>query len=885
MNIARCVLITTLLTGAFCLPCITHAEPTPTRLPLPSLCPAAGMRPSVYLQQRQETIRAPQTAEERQARLQQLTSSDSSTRYAAIVAFAFAGDVDVFKHLLTTRNASDIHTFASNYRNSDNTLCLAPAVEGLIIRHLDNSAIARSLFAFFPKNLYRSRAFFDAIIAQQPNQRALLAFPRFVRALTATNLPGIALQILAHAITFSDAAPSKLASPVLETQNTYVTYFVRRRDASVLDYIETILNTMQRQDAVQLKSQAYAALTNMRSSMYRALAHFPSSRTSQICLKELERLTRKPWRQGMTTLLTLLGSALDTPDTTAAQRSQAVQTIADMLEANSPQSLRQRRPPHPRYAPTDYEMRRDSYKLLVALNTRDAADVLLDDLLRVLTLPEADRPRELISRLLESLHRYPATTDIDIPRLLQAAAKLDARSQLHLVPDILAQHPHPAAYTYLLSLLERVLRTDGDPQGKTIVVDRRSSRRLLDNTYEHVLQLVMQYDATQELSRTRQQIDHLYTRGLLREQRYVAASKRLNDLLGDESAPYMAYREQQRVLREEEARHKRQQYIDDLRAKYNLGKYASPETLQRDIQALSASGDTRQTKRRLILAARSALPAVHAALVRPDTSLETRVHLLDILSAMGDPHSVRLIIQVARAEPRLYRSAFLALSKLPQTAESFDFAARYLTQSQDPEKQSRALVYFALHRDPRAHAWAEQYSAPHIHSDVRAAALYLAASLGDHSAKTAILELLHAAKKRSRRTLLLRALAELSSVAEFKAQAVQLALNQRAQDYQNILLYVAFIQASSADKKVAAAEALLDSRDTYYPRQAVRYLVTQNRMDVLTNYLTGAAVYHMPLDLAMMLSPKAALIVVEARRMGYRFEDTAAGLRLIESDR
>ena len=298
MNFFQWLLITMLLASASCFPCMTRAATTTPASLSTLLCPTANKPPAVRLQQLQETITAPQTAREIEARRDQLTSGDASRRYAAIIALAFAGDLEVFKQLLATRNASDIRTFASNYHNSDGSRCLAPQLEPLIISHLGDASIAKSLFAFFSKNLYRSRALFDALIQHQPALTDINALPRFAQALTATNLPGIAAQVLAQATTFSAAATPQLASSVLDTQKTYVTYFARRRYAPALDYIKAILNTLHALQSTPLKNYAQTALTNMRSSMYRALVHFPSPHAAQIGLTELAQLTRNPVAAG-----------------------------------------------------------------------------------------------------------------------------------------------------------------------------------------------------------------------------------------------------------------------------------------------------------------------------------------------------------------------------------------------------------------------------------------------------------------------------------------------------------------------------------------------------------------------------------------------------------
>lgn len=881
MNVFRRVLGTVLIVSACCSPCMTRAETTIPSAPATALCPRVGRRPAVRLQQLQETITAPQTIQEIEAWRNQLTSGDTSRRYPAIVALAFAGDLEVFKDLLAARNASDIHTFALSYHNSDGSRCLAAELEHLIIGHLGDPSTAKSLFGFFSKNLYHSQALFDALMANQPALTDIDAWPRFVQSLTATNLPGIAARILVQATTFSAAATRPLAASVLDTQKTYVTYFARRRYIPALDYIATLLNTLHVQQTTQHKRYAQTAITNMRSSIYRALAHFPSPHSARIALAELAPLTRNPWQPGMTTLLTQLGDALNAQDTTEAHRNRAAQHIAAMLAANLPLSSHLARQRRPRGVPSNYEVRRHSYRMLVAFNTRAAADVLLDDLQRVLALPHSERPQALLSPLLESLQRYPATTGLDMPRFLQMVTKLDEGSQLFNVPDILAQHPQPEAYAYLLSMLELVLRTTDVPRGKTIIADKKSYRRLLSNTYAHIFNLVMQYDAPQELARTRQHIDHLYYLGILPERRYVTASERINTILGDQSPQYVAYRQEQDARRAEDTRRKQQQYFDELRAKDHVGKYASPDTIKHKIQALSESGNVKQIARQLIVAGPAILPYAHAALAEPASSLRTKIRLLEILGVIGDTRSVLPVIAVARSEPRLYRNVLLALSKIPQTAESFDFASQQLTQHQDPMRQSSALMYVALHRDRRARAWAVQYASPDTHPDVGAAALYLAASLGEQGAKSLILEMLRTPQKRSRHSLMLRALAELAGVDEFKTLTTQLAINQNEQDYRNLLRYVEFRQATG-DDKIAPAEAMLVSRDLFYPTRAARYLIMQKRMDVLAKYLTGVMVYHLPLDLAVMQSSRAAMIVAEARRMGYRIEETAEGLRLIK---
>jgi HEAT repeat protein len=257
-----------------------------------------------------------------------------------------------------------------------------------------------------------------------------------------------------------------------------------------------------------------------------------------------------------------------------------------------------------------------------------------------------------------------------------------------------------------------------------------------------------------------------------------------------------------------------------------------------DIAALSSSG-SRQTRAalRLLERAPESLPALHRAVLSPDTGERERGRLIALLLDLGDPRSVDVLLQAVRAHPNdqgLRIDVLRALGELPQTAASSEFAHSRLGDNDEiPRVKRQALMYFSMQRDPRGRQWAERFSNdPDL--DMRAAALYLAASLGDATAVDPIATLLREQPRASIRYGLMLALAELLSPAEFVGRVDSSKLNRG--EYESALR-IATLPTAAADERESLARKMLESQFPNERRIAMRDLLERNALDQLTPLL------------------------------------------------
>jgi len=257
-----------------------------------------------------------------------------------------------------------------------------------------------------------------------------------------------------------------------------------------------------------------------------------------------------------------------------------------------------------------------------------------------------------------------------------------------------------------------------------------------------------------------------------------------------------------------------------------------------DIAALSGSG-SRQTRAalRLLERAPESLPALHRAVLAPDTNARDRGRLIALLLDLGDPRSVDVLLQVVRAhpqEPGLRIDTLRALGELPQTTASFEFAKQTLGDAQEiPRVRRQALMYFAMQRDERGREWAERYR-DDDDLDMRATALYLAASLGDATALEPITVLLREQPRSSIRYGLLLALAELVDPASF-VRRVDPAL-QHGDEYDSALR-IAKLRPARARERLAMARKMLESEFPNERRIAMRALLEANALSEFTPLL------------------------------------------------
>lgn len=256
-----------------------------------------------------------------------------------------------------------------------------------------------------------------------------------------------------------------------------------------------------------------------------------------------------------------------------------------------------------------------------------------------------------------------------------------------------------------------------------------------------------------------------------------------------------------------------------------------------DIAALSGSGSRRaRASLRLIERAPDSLPAMHRALLAPETKPQDRRRLIALVQDLGDPRTVEVIIKTAKANPEqpgLRSDVLRALAELPSGPASFEFATRAL---EDPraivQVQRQALLYFAKHRDQRGAQWAEHF-ANDDDAYMRIVSLYLAASLGDPQALQPIATLLQEQPRHSARYALLLGLSDLTDLAEFDKLTKD---QQKDKEYESVLR-LASLRVAQGKERVTLARQMLNSHFPNERRIAMDSLLEANAVNELTPLL------------------------------------------------
>jgi hypothetical protein len=132
---------------------------------------------------------------------------------------------------------------------------------------------------------------------------------------------------------------------------------------------------------------------------------------------------------------------------------------------------------------------------------------------------------------------------------------------------------------------------------------------------------------------------------------------------------------------------------------------------------------------------------------------------------------------------------------------------------------------------------------------------------------------------RSDQGLLLRSLAELVPPDEFQEVIKNSEINPTSKRYYEALWLSEYRDATSAEK-AEAARKLLQSEYLWDRREAVQYLIGQNRVDILENFLLADPRVELPYMVEVQGSHVGQLIVLEAKKMGYLIEETDEGIRL-----
>lgn len=245
-----------------------------------------------------------------------------------------------------------------------------------------------------------------------------------------------------------------------------------------------------------------------------------------------------------------------------------------------------------------------------------------------------------------------------------------------------------------------------------------------------------------------------------------------------------------------------------------------------DIQQLAEySQEAKLAGLRLVDAGVAILPQAHAVLIDGNQPPKLLLQLATIVGEIGDPSSIGPLTTAARNHPEnayINHNALLGLARMSPTAEAIEFAEEVLTSDRPYHSKRTALYFFAAHKLPTGAVWASRTLADSNAAELKDAALYLQARLGDASAKDEIVSMLQEKPRNGIEYNLLRALGELVSVKEFVAATEQ--LNHASRTYQSALRLVRY-NAGSAVERRAVAEEMLKSRYASEQREAIRFLL------------------------------------------------------------
>jgi len=388
------------------------------------------------------------------------------------------------------------------------------------------------------------------------------------------------------------------------------------------------------------------------------------------------------------------------------------------------------------------------------------------------------------------------------------------------------------------------------------------------------------------MEKTLNEIDTFFQNGKLSEGLYIRVSEYLIEAIDIESPIYTALMEKKEALKEarrkEKAAEKERKWKEKINARF--AEETSSEGIKKNILALER-GNRRRSARWLIIAGKDIIPYAHKTLRDPAVSARIKFSLIDVLGAINDTRSIDPIIEAARAESNsgLHKAAFLALGQMTPTRASFKFAAKQLENERTPKIQQSAMAYFILQRDKRALKWAKQYADSSGNPDLQASGLYLLARLGQERARDQILDFLKKEKDRALREILLRALAELTTLQEFRFYTRELFPDARSRVYETAE-NIAEFRHSTGNTKRGAAEKLLRSGFNMDKREAVRYFIAQNEVAILWKHFQTYSFLMMPIEMAAVHSesPIGMIILVEAGKMGLRIEQISEGIRFIK---
>ncbi len=803
--------------------------------------------------------------------LGKISSSHQDEATRAIVSLALAGNLEAFTKLLNAQNANGLSLYCSYYQNANEKKCIDPVLEAAVIEYLDDPKSGEALLQLFRKNYYQSRVLFEKLINMDPEAGNVRRFGLIVNALVACNLPGTEEQVLEHGLANAAHIDRKFWWAVSSVDQHYVDFFTRQDFEPGIQYIQEILDA----DHYSKVPENYKVhLINRQNALYYKLEVFPSSKAGDIFINQLSKLPDIPWDMLFNVELEAVGKRSIKHAQSMAQRKQIVDHLAKIMETGNRLGYDVCEEKAQSKGSFNIKVRSRLIQFLAQAATDEAATFLLQEFQGLVERKGCRNATNLASQLVIALNTLPESVSLNVPEFLQAVLKFENRERYLTVPLILKKHPHPEGHRYLLSLLEEIIAKK-DELKFLFGMDFQGS-------FNWMLEILLAFDKPEYLFETRKKLDSFYLEKRLEDEIYMSASKRLNSWIGNESPVYAALRKQKE---EEERERKRQRAIQERKAytamyEEQIVKNLSAEGIKKNVEQLSSGGfKAKRAAGWLVLAGPDALPYMHEALLDATSTAKFKYKIISMLGVIGDQSSIQPVLKTLLANPDLvHKDVFLSLSHMPVTDEAFSFVEKQLINSNSNKVKQSALVYFAQAKEFRAKKWIDQYSDT-TDPELRLTVLYLAARLHDQRAKNSIIALLMDNPDRSDQGLLLRSLAELVPPDEFQEAIKKSEINPTSKKYYEALWLSEYRNATSA-KKAEAAQKLLQSEYLWDRREAVQYLIGQNRVDILEHFLLADPRVELSYMVEVQGSHVGQLIVLEAKKMGYLIEETDEGIRL-----
>ncbi len=529
----------------------------------------------------------------------------------------------------------------------------------------------------------------------------------------------------------------------------------------------------------------------------------------------------------------------------------------------------------------DLAMRRAIYRSLGELNTDSSQALLIAEIRRYFSSEALANRNYALAKLFESLL---LVQDLNIDPVLDLAEEASSPIERRWIWGVVGAHPSEESVDFLLTELESALT--GGSQAEQI---------LGANATAVLLKILVGMPSTATQIRVREGLDALYDAGSLPVTEYTSASAELNKALGNESARYVAFQEQQAreraVAREAREQQALEEGIREMQDSYaaELARNRSAEGVAQNIEALSAHG-SRRAAQWLVIVGEPALPQLRQALLAADTGDRQRFQIMSVLGEIGSSESIAPLIEAAETfgDVGFYKPALFALALIPPTDESLAFAYAQLTPDVSERRQISGLVFLAQIRHAPASDLAAQFTADNLSPRLRSTGFYLGARLGVPGIETEIeAALVQATARSAERTVLETLLIDLAEVApnteSFTRIASAAGFTERSFRYREDLAYCAFRTATDASKVDLAFRVLGGASSQWQRRETIRYLITADPQGTVAR-LTGGMGQFLPLHQLLPMSSDVQLLFSEARRLGYALEQTDKGYVLVSAE-